>query len=66
MTAKIRAFLMFWYDFFVGDDWRVALGVVLAVAATAAVHVLIPAWWLLPLTVALLLPFTLWSTARRH
>ena len=26
----IRSFLHFWWDFIVGDDWRVAVGVVLA------------------------------------
>jgi hypothetical protein len=66
VTAKIRAFLGFWYDFFVGDDWRIAVGVVLAVAATAVVHSMIPAWWLLPLTVAVLLPFSLWRATRRR
>ena len=29
----IRGFLRFWYDFIVGDDWRIALGVVLVLAA---------------------------------
>jgi hypothetical protein len=28
------AFGGFWYDFVVGDDWRVALGVVLALGVT--------------------------------
>lgn len=31
----IGAFLGFWYDFIVGDDWRIAAGV-LAVVALAA------------------------------
>jgi hypothetical protein len=31
-----RGFLRFWYDFIVGDDWRIALGVVLVLAAGAA------------------------------
>ncbi|ADP83178.1 hypothetical protein I6A60_26790 [Frankia sp. AgB1.9] len=66
MTAKIRAFFAFWYDFIVGDDWRVALGVALGVAATGAIHTAIPAWWLLPLAVAVLLPFTLWRASRSH
>jgi hypothetical protein len=64
--ARIRAFLAFWYDFIVGDDWRVALGVALAVGATAAIHTAIPAWWLLPVVVAVLLPFSLWRATRRH
>ncbi|HTE58901.1 MAG TPA: hypothetical protein VK631_01030 [Solirubrobacteraceae bacterium] len=32
----IRAFGRFWYDFVVGDDWRIAAGVVLVLAAGAA------------------------------
>ena len=34
----LRGFGRFWYDFIVGDDWRIALGVVL-VLATGAVLV---------------------------
>ena len=30
--ASLRGFLRFWYDFIVGDDWRIALGVVLVLA----------------------------------
>ena len=29
-------FLRFWHDFLVGDDWRIAAGVVLVLAAGAA------------------------------
>lgn len=40
----------FWYDFIVGDDWRVAVGVVLAAALTFVfAHHGINVWWLLPL-----------------
>ncbi len=28
MTGKLKAFASFWYDFLIGDDWRVAVGVV--------------------------------------
>jgi hypothetical protein len=31
----VRAFGRFWYDFIVGDDWRIAVGVVLVLAAGA-------------------------------
>jgi hypothetical protein len=42
--------------FVVGDDWRVALGIVATLSATAAIAALdLPAWWLSPLaTVAIL------------
>ena len=55
----IRSFVMFWYDFIVGDDWRVALGVVVGLGATAGlVHAGVNAWWLLPIVVAVLLGFS--------
>jgi hypothetical protein len=34
--ALVRGFARFGYDFIVGDDWRIALGVVLVLAAGAA------------------------------
>ncbi len=30
-----RGFVRFWYDFLVGEDWRIALGVVLVLATGA-------------------------------
>jgi hypothetical protein len=36
MMSLARGFLRFWYDFVVGDDWRIALGVVLVLAGGAA------------------------------
>jgi hypothetical protein len=41
----------FLWDFAVGDDWRIAAGVVVALAVTVAVQT----WWLLPLVVAAML-----------
>jgi len=49
----VVGFFRFWYDFIVGDDWRMAatLVVVIAIAALlAAAGVSI--WWLTPLAVA--------------
>jgi large-conductance mechanosensitive channel len=34
-VSFLRGFLRFWYDFVVGDDWRIAVGVVLVLAAGA-------------------------------
>jgi len=34
-VTLLRGFLRFWYDFIVGDDWRIALGVVLVLGAGA-------------------------------
>ena len=50
MPGWLRSFGAFWYDFVIGDDWRGAAVVVLALALTAlAVHGAgVNAWWLLP------------------
>jgi hypothetical protein len=52
----IGAFLRFWYEFIVGDDWRVAVGVVVAIAVTAVLadHD-VPAWWVIPVAVVAVL-----------
>jgi hypothetical protein len=53
---RLRRFLLFWYDFFFGDDWIQAVGVVVAVSATALLAANgINAWWLIPLAAAALL-----------
>jgi len=52
----VAAFLRFWRNFIVGDDWRVAAGLAVAFALTwVLVHHGVAAWWVLPLAVALLL-----------
>ena len=44
----IGRFFRFWYDFIVGDDWRVAAGVVAAIGLTALLaHRGLAAWWLM-------------------
>ena len=49
----MKQFGRFWYDFVVGDDWRVAAGVIAAVSITAALaHNGVTAWWILPLATA--------------
>jgi uncharacterized membrane protein len=58
----VRRFARFWWDFLVGDDWFVAVGIVVALALTALLAATsVPAWWLLPLSVALVL----WQSLRR-
>jgi hypothetical protein len=64
--ARIRAFAAFWYDFVIGDDWLVAAGVVASLAITYALsRTAVPAWWLVPLSLVLLLPVSLWRATRR-
>ncbi len=65
MAGKLKAFGLFWYDFLIGDDWRVAVGVVLALAVTAAVsRTNVSSWWIVPAAVVLLLPGTVLRAIR--
>jgi hypothetical protein len=67
MSGRIATFASFWYDFIVGDDWRVAVGVVAALALTYGLSIAsVPSWWVMPAAVLLLLPMSLWRVARRH
>ena len=61
-----RAFGAFWYDFIVGDDWLVAVGIVAALAATYGLsRTSIPAWWVVPVAVGVLLPISLKRAMRK-
>jgi hypothetical protein len=61
-----RAFALFWWDFIVGDDYRIALGVIVLLAATEVLsRAGIAAWWLLPLGVVTMLAMSVFSVARR-
>jgi len=64
LPARLRAFCGFWYDFVVGDDWLVAVGVLAGLAATYGLsRAGLPAWWLVPLLLAVLLPVSLGRAA---
>jgi len=55
----LKRFGSFWYDFIVGDDWRIPVGVVSAVAIVyLAAHRGFNGWWILPFAVAILLSFS--------
>ena len=59
---RIGAFGRFWWEFVVGDDWRVSAEIVAAIGATAVVAAVgVSAWWLLPLAV----PAVLYESLRR-
>jgi hypothetical protein len=65
MSARLRAFARFWYDFVVGDDWRVAAGVTIALLVTYGVsRTSIAAWWILPVAVILLLTLSVRRAVR--
>jgi hypothetical protein len=59
---RLAGFGRFWWDFVIGDDWLVALLVVVGIGATAVLAAAdITAWWLLPVAV----PAILWLSLRR-
>jgi hypothetical protein len=64
-VRRLESFVRFLWDFVVGDDWRIAVGVVAALGITALVagtHV--AAWWILPVAVIALLAASVWHAAR--
>jgi hypothetical protein len=64
-VTRVEAFLRFLWDFVIGDDWRIAAGVVVALGVTALVAgTSVSAWWILPIAVALLLTGSVWRVAR--
>ena len=66
MIRRVKAFFGFWYDFIVGDDWRVAVAVAAALGITYGVsRTSVPAWWVLPVAVVVFVALSVWLAARR-
>jgi apolipoprotein N-acyltransferase len=62
----LRGFAKFWYDFIVGDDWRLAICVIVMVSVvTLLAHHGRNWWWLLPIAVAALLGVSVTREMRR-
>jgi hypothetical protein len=62
---RVEAVLRFIWDFVVGDDWRIAVGVALALGVNAvASNGSAAVWWILPLAVAMLLAVSVWAASR--
>jgi hypothetical protein len=65
MRSRLAAFGRFWWDFVVGDDPFIALGVVLALAVTGLLNATgLAGWWVLLLVVPVLLAASVWRVAR--
>ncbi len=63
--TRVQAFLAGAWQFVVGDDWRTAIGVVLALGLTTLIaETSIPAWWVMPAAVLGLLSLSIWRAAR--
>ena len=63
---QVRAFALFWWDFIVGDDYRIALAVIVLLGTTALLtHTGVDAWWLLPAGILAMLATSVFTAARR-
>jgi hypothetical protein len=67
VRRSILAFCRFWYDFIIGDDWRLAVTVAIALGATAVVSRLTDAalWWVVIVAVVVALPASIYRVARK-
>jgi hypothetical protein len=64
MTRRLEALVQFIWEFVIGDDWRVAAGVAVALVLTAVLAGAgVAAWWALPLAATVLLGYSLWRAA---
>ncbi len=63
----VRAFIIFWVDFIIGDDWTVAATVALALLGTwGLTRAGVTAWWLLPLCVLAITAISVRRAAKRE
>lgn len=63
--SRVEALGRFLWDFVVGDDWRIAIAVVVALGITAIVAGAgVSAWWILPVATVLVLGLSVWRAAR--
>ena len=64
--SRFKDFGLFWYDFIVGDDWIMAVGVIFALGITALLaHNKIVAWWIMPLAAVSVLVISLWRAGKK-
>jgi hypothetical protein len=62
----LKGLALFWYDFLVGDDWTIAVGVAVVLGATYGIlQTSVPAWWLLPLGTVTILAVSVVRANRR-
>lgn len=66
LTTTVRGFGAFWWDFIVGDDWRIAAGIIAVLGATVAVvhNTDVAVWWLLPVAVPVVFGLSLRRAVR--
>ena len=65
--SRLRQFGGFWYDFVIGDDWRLAAGAVVALGLAGLVaHADGAGWWIAPVVIAALLGFSVLRATPRQ
>jgi hypothetical protein len=65
VIARLGQLARFLYDFVIGDDPRIAIGVVAALGLTGyLVGLGVSAWWVLPIAVIALLTYSVHRAAR--
>jgi hypothetical protein len=65
--SRARSLLLGAWEFVVGDDWRTALGVLLALSLTALLaDAGVSAWWVMPPALVGLLAISVWRVAREQ
>ena len=64
VVKGLISFVEFWVDFIVGDDWRIALGIVVSFLITSVVKPSILIWGTVPLFVAVFLSYSLSRAVR--
>jgi hypothetical protein len=68
VKRRFLAFCRFWYDFVIGDDWRLAVAVVIALGATTIASGLtdVALWWVVIVAVVVALPASIYRVARKQ
>jgi hypothetical protein len=67
LWSWVVGFGRFWYRFIVGDDWTVAAAVAAGLVLTALLNAQgIPAWWLVPSIVIVMVGISLRRAATRR
>jgi hypothetical protein len=65
LWSWIVGFGRFWYQFIVGDDWTMAAAVAIGLMLSAVLNTNhIVAWWLIPVTVVVMLGISLRRASR--
>ena len=63
----IVAFGRFWYDFIIGDDWTVAVAVLIGLIVTGILNANhIVGWWLIPIIVVVMTGISVQRTSARR